>query len=64
MAKNVRVDTGMDLEGHDAPTRHEAETYVKKGKFMQVGTCVPLAKEAYSPNRKSGTANGATGGAE
>ena len=64
MAKQgIRVDPEGGMEGHGDDTQH-ADKAVKKGTFMQVGTCVPLAKEAYSPNRKSGTANGATGGAE
>ena len=65
MAKaGIRVDRGLGTEGHGDDTQNGAEKLVKKGKFMEVGTSVPLATEAYSPNRKSGTANGATGGAE
>jgi len=42
-------------EGHgeDSPKPN-----VKKGTFMGVGTYAPLASEAISPNRKSGSSSG------
>lgn len=53
----ARVDSNGPLEGHGISDR-SAEGKVKKGKFMQVGTDVPLMETAYSPNRKSGTFSG------
>lgn len=53
----ARVDSNGPLEGHGIADRN-AEGKVKKGKFTQVGTDVPLSETAYSPNRKTGTSSG------
>jgi hypothetical protein len=54
--KGARIDEQGVREGHGSPSQHNLK--VKKGTFIQVGTGIELPTNAYSPNKKTGTASG------
>ncbi len=52
--KKDKMEYG-EMEGHGEPSNAPP---LRKGKFHQVGTVVPLSKQATSPNQKSGSSSG------